>query len=590
LPVCQSSATTSYRVDVSLPAEIEGDVTVALIPKLNGLPWPNGEGYAGRLRLTGTERQEMMDVPLPLSSADEIVLRLPRGDYSVRAELLDLGTLDLDETVYPTMYKPGLLRVREPGRADVNFEAVRVAYQVALDNAPLGILTSTQPLMLSLANEYGETWTQSFTQGDVPSGVVWLPAGTYTGLAIAYGSEEIYGLFPGTSTVQPIEVIGSTVDATINVETAEVHGSVRIDGLDLPLAADRGQVVFMSRSGGAQRSIPLSETGTATFRGRVYSGIYDVFFDATSADMPDVPSMATVAASGYVPGGVLPIALRTTLVSIGLNINDGQMPDAALPRGSFIFATGNTNFRVPLSNAGPAVASTRLFDGVYRLSFQPAGDEIVAFGNWTLADEYVAGEAHQAFNLDVAQFMTTVTHNGQAPPDAAALSRGMLLAQRLEQASGASPTQVVAYWSAEGPLIATLRLPHGRWRFDHSLYAGAEALDMPNGRTTLGTVDLAQDLVRAYDVQSVQVSGTVSLGGAPFSEATGAGNRGTIQLVTHLGSSTEQTISGQGEAAYNLKVYRGVYNLIYACDPAKDCDSGFTPAPASYVWWGIDTR
>src|SRR6185503_16940940 len=102
-------------------------------------------------------------------------------------------------------------------------------------------------------------------------------------------------------------------------------------------------------------------------------------------------------------------------------------------------------------------------------------------------------------------------------------------------------------WSADGPLRATLKLPHGRWRLDHDLNVGVEALGLPNGRTTLDTVDLAQDLVRAYDVQSVQVSGNVSLGGAPFPEATGAGSRGSIYLMTLLGTFMEQTLSGKGE-------------------------------------------
>ncbi len=557
-PVCAPAAAAPHVLDLDLaPAPIPpGALDVRLALTLNGDAWPDGStalARAGSFR--ATSRRDPLstwtfDLPAKGRSLD---IALPPDTYDVQVTIDDYQGLH-----YPAQTRRGELEVVAAGEHVLPFEAAIASLVVRLDGAAVGTLATGHSLTVSLDRVEGGSATRSFVGDASASGTIVLRPGTYRRKLTASSPED--SMFPtGIATLAgEVALPGGPAELSIDAATILTSGSVTVDGADLPASTSSGRVTFEGK--GFTAHAKVSSTRPASFRKRLFAGTYDVLYDSSFASLTGIPRGVVQVQNDWAAAASLSVNATTINVTGSVTLNG-----AALPAGAGgVVRYGSTD--IPLGSAAGGGYTGRIFAGTYDVSIRGDGNPLPSF-DVPVRAQWPATTAAQTWQVNAHALTVTMTHNGQTPPAATSgFERGTLT---LEGVLLGRSMMTALTPPASGALQVSTVVPDGTWtiKYGHALtsYTGTPLGTFPIGQVQVAGV--AQAATR--DLQSVWVSGEVTLRGAALPTAADPADRGLISFAGSFygsgGNGWLPAFTATGPARYGAWLVPGVYDVYYYC-------------------------
>ncbi len=474
----------------------------------------------------------------------------------------------------------------QDGVLDLDVSAVRVTGAVTVNGAAIP------------ADARG---TIRFVERTTQVGYAFSVASTYTAL-LAPGTYDV--LFDGDGTqcsVPPAPALPCndgpikqnvklTMDGALDLDipAIQVSGKVTTRG-GMALAAEsvnRGGIGFVAMGQASSFVTQLGTTGAGTYAATLLPGTYDVTFAGNPAlcaapPAPQLPCNTGVVkhAAALTTSGVLDVDVPAVQVSGAVTVNGAPLGTESVSRGSIGFVAAST-LSISLGTTGAGIYAATLVPGTYDVRF--AGNPSLcavppapqAPCNSAVIQKHVALTADGALDVDVpaAKVSGAVTING-APLAPESVQRGAIGFV----ADGATLAIPLGTQGA-GTYAATLVRGTYDVRFggNPSLCAVPPAPQAPcNGGVIKKAVGVTADGVLDLDVPAVQVTGALTVNGAPL--VTDSATRGSIVFATP-GSTTPLAISlgTMGAATYAATLVPATYDVSFAGNAAL---CAIPPAP-----------
>jgi hypothetical protein len=354
----------------------------------------------------------------------------------------------------------------------------------------------------------------------------------------------------------------------------QIAGTLTLNGAAFPDGIDRGALAV----GGLE--LALGTSGPARYQATVFAGHYPVVYRSHSlCDGGPLPCIDAVLEEDLAlsSSGALDLDLGTVQVSGAVTLNGGPMPANAGGRGGLAFARagGTVSAAADLGRSGPATYVATLVPGSYDVVYgSPLGGGDC--GNLPLpcsggtVKSQVALTTSGVLDVDVPAVTVTGTVKlaGAALPDATA-DRGRVTIGGVAQPLGAT-----------GPAQYQMMLIPGRYDVSYLAESGCAAAPMPcNGGILKAKQSFLSSGVFDIDIPVVQVTGAVTLNGAPLPDR--AGDRGQI-----LWDGTGAALGSSGAGQYRLRLLPGTYDVSYAPSNAG-CDGSAFPCVGGSLKPGV---
>jgi len=162
-----------------------------------------------------------------------------------------------------------------------------------------------------------------------------------------------------------------------DVKTVQVSGKLTKNGSTMPDGSNRGSMTFALKDGGAMTMPAFKDTGDATYQGELFSGTYDVSYQASyycsaTTVMPCQSANLRRDVSLTV-SGALDFDAKTVQVSGKLTKNGAAIPDST-NRGNVTFVEkgGSSRSMPSFKDAGEATYQGELFAGAYSVFYNPS--------------------------------------------------------------------------------------------------------------------------------------------------------------------------------------------------------------------------
>jgi hypothetical protein len=425
--------------------------------------------------------------------------------------------------------------------------------------------------------------------------------GTYSILFSTPANANLKGLPPGAATVLGASVginTSQTLDYDLTFKFFTVSGTLTLGSAqipDSPSLTSRGTISFITAGGGAI-STSLSPTGPASYSVQLSPGTYSVRLSTpANANLKGLPpgGLTQLAAGvGVNADQTLDYDVRAVAIAGTLTFAGAQIPDSPslATRGTLTF-TDQVSFgtvSTTLGPTGPASYAVQLFAGSYSILFStPANANLKGLppGASTFLTAGVNLETNQTLDYDVSfpQGLTvsgTLTLAGAQIPDSSSLtSRGTL--SFISQGGGTVSTTI----GPTGPATYTVQLPPDTYAVRFSTPANANLKGLPQGGLTqlAAAVDINANQTRDFDLQSVTVSGQLTLAGAQVPDSPSLTSRGTITFVDLVSSgSYSSSLGPTGPATYTVQLFPGSYSVSLST-PANANLKGLPPGATTIL-------
>lgn len=543
-------------------------VPVTLRFRRGGEPWPASPapGSAGELTITLERPGAPVVQPLPTSAEGTMMVMLPRGRHRVR---LQMGRgVGFDPTRYPISTLEGELVVAQAGEVLVDVPATAFTFEVRAGAAPFPVPKAGESVAVRIEGRYGlpgissnlVVWRRSAGQ-PLERQTVWLEPGKYTVTVITEGALENPS-FPGGYVIatRHLEIGAAPVERIFDLRIVRMEGNVTIDGKDLPPEA-MAEVGLAARDAVARAVIGAARP--ARYGVLAFAGEYEHITLATQSGSEGVPAggVRVLSKKRLDQDQAVPIDATTAAFAAEVTANGAALADAASDRGTLLL-DGAISHELFLGSMGPALIAGRIFQGA------PVTVKVVGRGRgalpplaMTVATDFTPSSTPARFDLVVAPLTVGLQVDGQDPP-ANPAGRGIFRFTRADDPT--ARFRVPA--STEGPLAATTSVPPGTWKvvFQNS---GA-APGVPAGELALPDLVVPREgLVQRIPVTSVELALEVQRNGAPLPDATGAQDRGAVQIgVTRL------RLPRTGPARLMVKAFPGITSVAVLCD--ESCGAG----------------
>jgi hypothetical protein len=307
----------------------------------------------------------------------------------------------------------------------------------------------------------------------------------------------------------------------------------------------------------------------------------------TNGGTPDM--LASCPGTGLTSDGVLDVDLKAVHVTGHVTLKSGTLPDTTSGRGSLLFSEtrSGASLSVSLGARGDFSYDVEITPGSYDIRFVPDGSAcsgplpaLPCIGG-TLKSK-VPLTASGALDLDIPMVQVTgqVTLKGALMPSQTS-GRGSL---SFTAADGSFAT--TRSFGTSGAVTYNMPLLPGSYRVGYvtagsCLNGAASALPCIGGALK-SNVSLQSDGVLDVDIPAVQVTGQVTLKGAPLPNATG--DRGALNFTSSDGGNTfTKSFGSSGAVSYSLTLLPGSYSVGYAAlgnlctgpvAPALPCNGG----------------
>jgi hypothetical protein len=379
-------------------------------------------------------------------------------------------------------------------------------------------------------------------------------------------------------------VLNSDRTFSADLRPITVTGEVTMNGQQVPDSTatfSRGGVMFTDRKSSQGSAAEFGPTGRATYSVKLFPGTYDIDLFANLTNPPTglpnglstrLDSNVSLVANRAFTHNVRPVTVTGMLTLGGASLPDS--PGIA-SRGSVTFTDlvsnvgTNTTPSTDLGSTGPATYSMRIFSGRYRIVFSTApanGLQGLPANTGVEVTPSLLIDADSAIthDLHVVTVGGTLTMDGGAIPDSPGIaSRGNIrFANRTTGHGGFT-------FPSTGPASYSVKLFAGVYDVSFSTAFEETLQALPPQRETglAKAVIISGDRQLDYDLHVVTVTGTLSLGGAPFPDGLVAMGRGRVKFVD-LGAPNSNIndiayeLGVTGPATFAMKLFKGSYDIF----------------------------
>jgi len=440
---------------------------------------------------------------------------------------------------------------------------IRITGRVTLESAPFPAMGRGR---LRFSGPASSTVELS-SAGDATYSVDLLP-GTYE---VSYRAGDCV---PGGGPCNggPLTTVELRTDGVLDVDVpvVDLAGAVTLRSGPFPEGEARGSITFASDD--SSHSVAIEPSGPGRYATRLMPGTYDVGFEGagpcdTETTIP-CNGGALRSSIAITDDGVLDVDVRSVTVTGAVRIAGAPLPDAAGARGAVCFAGADgERCTDDLAPSGPATYRAVLVPGAYAMRYRGnaslCGDgpaPAVPCVDGPSRDVTLTTDGVLDVELSPVRISGRVTLNGAPLPD----GPGQLVFSTGDDASVTVPLD------PDGARYEVTLTP-GDYAVRHvatGACGGAEGARLPCG-ADLGTHALGASGVLDLDVRSVQISGAVTVNGAPM--AAGVARGALTFTPVREGESEPGTaaLREAGPAGYAIALTPGTYDVRYA--PAGDC-------------------
>jgi phage baseplate assembly protein gpV len=387
----------------------------------------------------------------------------------------------------------------------------------------------------------------------------------------------------------------------IDLPTVEVAGTVTLNGQPLPPdTAGRGVLTFVNEAESElSRSIGLGTTEPVTFRKTLLAGHYDIRYrpSGKSCDLATLPCNGGIIAHDVdlTSSRLLTIDIPTAHLSGLVTLDGNGLPDDGASRGAVQIVAHTPGLDAPqaaqadVSDEYTAGYAMTVLPGTYDVIFRGDNQGCMYVDNPTIpcvggrvhTDVAVQGETRQDVDLH------GVTVQGRVTSGGGGLSGGH---GRLRFTNLSGDSQQTDYLGIDGvDAVAeySFRVLAGDYQISYdSIGVYCQPQPQPvrwpcNGGVLEAKLPLVQDVALDFDAPVVNITGQVTLDGAPLPDAPHP--RGSVYFV-RAGQSFEPTGSTQtqafglsGPAEFQITLWPGAYEVWFLGSP-DNCEAG-DPAP-----------
>jgi hypothetical protein len=363
-----------------------------------------------------------------------------------------------------------------------------------------------------------------------------------------------------------------------DVRHATVSGDVTLGGAPLPDSPDvdtRGLLRFDEVTGVDSYAFGAGATGAASFSGLLFHGEYDVTFEVESvAGLMGLPAgkFARLAEGLAVTGDVArDYDLRLVSVSGTLTLNGGALTDSPdVTNRGYVRYTNRATRSVhsfAIAPTGVATYAGAVFAGDYDVTFAavdeaglldlPRGDVGLLQKERTVTADSVAD-----YDLKTVSVVGTVTTSGAPMPDSPDIStRGGLWFEDLD-----TGTFYYASVGNTGAASYGAFLFAGTYNVSFETAAESGLVGLPRDTLTdvAPSVAFAQDQTADYDLELMNVTGTVTVNGAPMPDSPEITSRAGVRF-RDLANNAQHVfyIGPTGAGTFSGMVFAGNYEVTF---------------------------
>jgi hypothetical protein len=359
---------------------------------------------------------------------------------------------------------------------------------------------------------------------------------------------------------------------TLNLDlpVITVSGTVTRGGAALPDASGRRGSAFFADPSGNSLTLDVGTTGPGTYSGLLFAGTYDVGFDSVGTSVPSLPSQTVVLETSQSLNSNAQVDLDLSVITLqgGVTVNGGTVPDDTRDRGTIILtpSSGGSSASASIGAAGPAAYTLQAYAGTYDVQLDSTGNGRTLPAESTLVRRGFALAASTSLDvaLAVAHVSGTVTVNGAAVPDDTS-DRGD--ARFVDLSTGSAVTASVG---TSGPAQYTALLYAGKYAlFFDSTNSSQHVLPQLTANVN-DLLDIEADASQPFDLQTISLSGSITLNGDTMPTDPGSASRGYLWLSNPLtGDGLAIDVGASGAATYQTTVYAGSYDFAFDPGPRQ---------------------
>jgi len=541
---------------------ITGEVT------LNGATMPNetGTNTRGSLRFTDLSNRTSVSVSLGTTGAATYSVTLFAATYDVTYVYAS------GQKVLPAMNHQldAGLAVSQNAQKTYDLKTVTASGEVTLNGA-------TIPDEAGGNTRGNIRFTEIATAAEMGASLGTTGPATYS-LTLYTGTYKV--TYFGDSAQRVLPTLNHQFDAsvTLNQDTQKtydlrvvtVSGEITVNGTTVPDetgATTRGTIQFAESATGATRLVDLPMTGPATYSVTLYAGTYDVMYFYASGQKA-LLGMNHVLDTGFAVSQAMQKSydLRTVTVSGEVTLNGATMPDetGTNTRGEIRFTDPATSSYISasLKTTGAATYSLTLYAGTYDVKYVYAsGQKVLPALNHVFAPGLAISQSMQkTYDLHTVTVSGEVTLNGATMPD----ETGSNTRGEIRFTEPISANYQSASLKTTGAATYSLTMYAGTYEVRYVYSSGQRVLPAISHSFNPG-VTLSQDVQQSYDLQTVTVSGEVTLNGATMPNETGTNTRGSLQFTDRMtASEAGVSLRTTGAATYSVTIFSGAYDVGYA--------------------------
>lgn len=375
-----------------------------------------------------------------------------------------------------------------------------------------------------------------------------------------------------------------------DVRPIGVNGAITVDGAEMPASPSapyRGDVRFRDQQSGQEYRAPIGNQGPAAFSFLVFAGSYDVTFKTLQAPgVVGLPSGGTALLArgrAVLDGSALALDMRLVTASGTITVDGAAMPDSpkVTSRGQVEFRSEDTGDSIyaELGATGPGTFSTLLYAGAHDVLLDttsasalvglPPGASVGLQRGLDLG-----GNKGLTYDVHPITVDGTLTLKGGALPD----SPNVTQRGSIEFTDRTSGRNFGAFVLKTGPgSFGPRGLFAGNYDISFVSVDSEQLVGIPRAKSNLlaSNVALTSSKTLAYDLQTTEVSGTLTSNGAPLPDTTNGTDRGTVTFRNRVtGDSYSFPIGPTGPGTFSGTVYKGPYDVSFA--PPDSTQGGAT--------------
>ena len=586
-PLCEPSGAAPYRLDLDIPEPqpIDG-VQVVLRFTMNGGSWPAvGAAAAGTLVITPAGTGTRLNRDMPISADGRVVLSLDPGEYFVG---INMTGADVDRRRFPSVYLPAELEVRAAGEDTANLETATVDVSLHVDGSAMGPLPTRRSATLTFVGPLNQSAYVTFSEGETPQTRLVFEPGTYETTVTMSGSAD--ATLPSGSAKTSVAVSAGTRSAVVDLQTVEVFGQVTVNRSPLPDGRSQGRMLFVPTEHTSTVRFDVGDDGAGAYRGRLFRGAYNVFYDSRSARLTGIPEMMGLVRANAQVGGRLDAAMQTVPVSGQVTSRGRALPEVGGARGEVEFEPaekGGQRGRIPLNPTGNATYSGLLYAGAYAVSVSGNGDAL-SKARRTVHERWQATSTPLVMEVPTHRVLYSVLLDGRTPPDRTGGSYRAVLSLREQRTDDLPVASTAVLIPAEGPAEGSLLLPAGRWAATLS-QTSSDYTGMPQGGVAVDPFDLTGDRRLDLALRAIRVSGRLTRNGRPLRDAAAGKVRGHLSFSAFSANSRTIDLGASGDAQFTFDTYPGVFQIGVLCT-GEDCDRSVIGTNYVSVLYGVELR